>query len=94
MSNDWTNSGEDMDQTRHRSRHRHRESEARMEDEIRAFLKDETRMAREIITIRKELGRLHFKVKSYQQANKVLRVMYGVTSLILLAIITYKVFQG
>lgn len=92
MPNDVFTSEEEKQES-HSHRHHHRDSEARMEDEIRAFLKDETRMAREVITLRKELNRLHYKVKTYQQANKTMQTMYGVISLILLAIITYKVFR-
>lgn len=92
MPNDVFASEEEKHQS-HSHRHSHRDSEARLEEEVRAFLKDETRMAREIITLRKELNRLHFKVKSYQQANKTMQTMYGVITLILLAIITYKVFR-
>lgn len=92
MPNDAFTSEEERHES-HSHRHHHRDSEARMEDEIKAFLKDETRMAREIITLRKEVNRLHYKVKTYQQANKTMQTMYGVITLILLSIITYKVFR-
>lgn len=92
MPNDVFTSEEER-QHSHSHRRSHRDSEARIEDEIRAFMKDDTRMAREIITLRKEVSRLHYKVKTYQQANKTMQTMYGVISLILLSIITYKMFR-
>jgi uncharacterized membrane protein len=49
----------------HRSRHRRSEEDRRKsEEEISAIANDPEKLAREVILLKKELNRLHYKVKS------------------------------
>lgn len=78
--------------SKHRSRSTSSSNE-RMEEEIRLFLSDNTKLAREVIQLRKEISRLHFKVKNNHRASFNLQVAFSVVATVLLAIIAFTVLS-
>ena len=73
---------------------RHRNSEEKFEEEVKQFTEDPAKLAREILSLKKELNRLHYKVKSYQESNRSLQVISVVITLILLGVIVAKLYSG
>ncbi len=85
---------EKTEETRGQHTHRHRNSDERFEEEVKAFSEDNTKLAREIITLKKELSRLHYKVKTYQEKNRTFHFISNSIIIFLLALIAYKMFMG
>lgn len=91
MSNEFQH-----DQESGRRSHRqqaHLDHGEKFEAEVKAFTENPDRLAREILSLKKEMNRLHYKVKSYQQSNRRLQVISSVISLLLLVMIAYRVFS-
>jgi uncharacterized membrane protein len=66
----------------------------KMEEELKAILHDETRLAREILLMKKELNRLHYKVKHYNQQQRLMGAIVNSLVIGLLLVITYRIFLG
>jgi uncharacterized membrane protein len=75
----------------HRRRYHLYDSE-KFEAEVKAFTENPDQLAREILSLKKEMRRLHEKVKNYQQSNRRLQVISLLISLLLLIMIAYQVF--
>jgi uncharacterized protein YlxW (UPF0749 family) len=95
MTNDAfaTNSGHPESSGDRHSELHHRQAKERFEQELLDFQKDESKMAREIILLRKEVNRLHYKVKTYQQKNYNLAIITTTLLLAVLSVIAYKVMS-
>ena len=78
----------------HKSSRRHRNSDERFEEEVKQFTEDPAKLAREILSLKKELNRLHFKVKTYQESNRSLQIISSVVTLILLGVIVAKLYSS
>ena len=70
------------------------EFNSRMEEELKALVNDETKLAREILLLKKELNRLHFKVKNYHKQDKMISAIVNSVVIGLLLVITYRIFLG
>lgn len=70
------------------------EISAKMEEELKAMVTDETKLAREILLIKKELNRLHFKVKNYNKQQSTINAIVNSVVIGLLLVITYRLFLG
>ncbi len=78
----------------HKHSRRHRNSDEKFEEEVKQFTEDPAKLAREILSLKKELNRLHYKVKTYQESNRSLQIISTVITLILLGVIVAKVYSG
>lgn len=76
------------------SQRRHKDSAAKIQEEIISFQQDETKMAREIILLRKELSRLHYKVKAYQNNNRTMAIVFNTIIIALLVVIVFKLYAA
>ncbi|HMP92995.1 MAG TPA: hypothetical protein PKD90_09010 [Phnomibacter sp.] len=88
---------EDLEESpRERSRRNSRQGEfnSRMEEELKALVNDETKLAREILLLKKELNRLHFKVKNYHKQERMIAAIVNSIVIGLLLVITYRIFLG
>jgi predicted RNase H-like nuclease (RuvC/YqgF family) len=72
---------------------RHGEFSARMEEELKSLVQDETKLAREILMLKKELNRLHFKVKNYHKESRMISAIVNSIVIGLLLVITYRLFM-
>ena len=63
-----------------------------LEEEIRKVAEDDLQKAREIVMIRKELNRLHYKVKSYHNQSRIVNGIVQIVIVILLLVITYRLY--
>ncbi|WP_416438825.1 hypothetical protein [Phnomibacter sp. MR] len=81
------------DQEHKHDRH-HRNSDEKFEAEVKQFTEDPAKLAREILSLKKELNRLHYKVKTYQESNRSLQIISVVTTFILLGVIVAKLYSG
>ncbi len=95
MSRERTSNEPEWDEAeeRERSRVRKHERHAKLEQEIKAVASDELGMAREIVNLKKELNRLHYKVKHYQQQSRVVNAIVNTIFIILLVAILYKLYN-
>ena len=73
------------------SRHR-RDRKLVLEQEIIKVAKDDMLKAREIVMIRKELNRLHYKVKSYHNQARVVNAVVQLVIVALLLVIVYRIY--
>lgn len=78
----------------HKHNRRHRSKDEKLEDEVRLFTEDPSKLAREILSLKKELNRLHYKVKTYQESNRSLQIISVVITFILLGVIVAKMYSG
>lgn len=70
------------------------ELSAKMEEELKSIVTDETKLAREILLIKKELNRLHFKVKNYNKQQSTITAIVNSVVIGLLLVIAYRLFLG
>jgi hypothetical protein len=70
------------------------ELSAKMEEELKSLVNDETKLAREILLIKKELNRLHYKVKNYNKQQSTITAIVNSVVIGLLLIIAYRLFLG
>jgi ABC-type lipoprotein release transport system permease subunit len=89
-----TEQEQEQEQEKKSSRRSHRDGQEKFDQEVRLFTEDPAKLAREILSLKKELNRLHFKVKSYQESNRSFQLIFNIVIVALLAIITYRVFTG
>jgi len=78
----------------HKHSRRHRNNDEKFEEEVKQFTEDPAKLAREILSLKKELNRLHYKVKSYQESNRSLQIISAVITFILLGVIVAKLYSG
>ena len=86
---------QDWDQEEEKPRRngsRRRERKLMLEEEIRKVAEDDLQKAREIVMIRKELNRLHYKVKSYHNQSRIVNGIVQIIIVILLLVITYRLY--
>jgi hypothetical protein len=70
------------------------ELSAKMEDELTSLVNDKTKLAREILLIKKELNRLHYKVKNYNKQQSTINAIVNSVVIGLLLVIAYRLFLG
>lgn len=75
------------------SRRHHREHKEKFEEEVKAFTEDPEKLAREILSLKRELNRLHYKMKSYQESNRSLMLIFNILIMVMLMGIAYRVFS-
>jgi ABC-type lipoprotein release transport system permease subunit len=92
MANEYSTEQEQEKQSS--SRRHQREGQDRLEEEVKLFTEDPAKLAREILSLKKELNRLHFKVKNYQESNRSFQLIFNLIIVAMLAIIAYRVFAG
>lgn len=86
---------QDWDQEEEKPRRngsRRRDRKLMLEEEIRKVAEDDLQKAREIVMIRKELNRLHYKVKSYHNQSRIVNGIVQIVIVILLLVITYRLY--
>ncbi|TAD85980.1 MAG: hypothetical protein EAY75_09845 [Bacteroidetes bacterium] len=66
----------------------------KMEEELKSLVKDEVKLAREILLIKKELNRLHYKVKDYNKQQSTINAIVNSVVIGLLLVIAYRLFLG
>ncbi|CAN5732033.1 hypothetical protein BH10BAC3_BH10BAC3_41960 [soil metagenome] len=87
---DWDREDEKSNQSRS-SRHR-RDRKQALEEDIIKVAKDDMLKAREIVMIRKELNRLHYKVKSYHNQTRITNAIVQLVIIALLLVIVYRLY--
>jgi ABC-type lipoprotein release transport system permease subunit len=83
-----------LEEEKKSSRRSHRDGQEKFDNEVRLFTEDPSKLAREILSLKKELNRLHFKVKSYQESNRSFQLIFNIIIVSLLVIIAYQLFAG
>ena len=83
---------EDEKPTKDRSSRHRRDRKLVLEQEIIKVAKDDMLKAREIVMIRKELNRLHYKVKSYHNQTRVVNALVQLVIVALLLVIVYRIY--
>lgn len=81
-----------IDPSRSRSSKHSERSQIKTEEELKTFLEDPTKLPKEIMLLKKELSRLHYKIKFYHQQERLGQLVIGSITLILLLIIAFRVF--
>ncbi|MES2646313.1 MAG: hypothetical protein V4717_05520 [Bacteroidota bacterium] len=84
---------EDEKQSGSRSTRQRRDRKMMLEQEIVKVSQDEMLRAREIVMIRKELNRLHFKVKNYHNQTRLVNAIIQIVIVILLLVIIYRLYE-
>ena len=77
---------------RRRSNH-HRDRKQNLEEQILNVAKDDHLKAREIVMIRRELMRLHYKVKNYHNQARMANGIMQLVIIALLLVILYRVYM-
>ena len=85
---------EDEKNELNRKHSRSGEISSKMEEELKALINDDAKLAREILLLKKELNRLHFKVKSYNKQQSTISAIVNSIVIGLLLVITYRLFLG
>jgi hypothetical protein len=76
---------------RHRSS-RHRERKQSLEEQVLNVAKDDIQKARELVMIRKELLRLHYKVKNYHNQTRLANGIIQLVIVALLLVVLYRLY--
>ncbi len=84
---------EDEKQNGSRSSRQRRDKKMMLEQEIVKVSQDEMLRAREIVMIRKELNRLHYKVKTYHNQTRLVNGIVQLVIVILLLVIIYRLYE-
>lgn len=92
MNYDETQEPDERDEESGRSKSRRRDRKLMLEQEIKKLAEDEYEKARELLMIKKELNRLHYKVKNYHNQTRIVNAVIQVVIVILLLVITYKLY--
>jgi hypothetical protein len=66
----------------------------RMEEEIARIAKDESLKARELVLMKKEISRLHYKVKAYHSQNRILNIVFNIITISLLLVIAFRLYDS
>lgn len=85
---------EEQEKEQQPSRKHHRETQEKFDNEVRLFTEDPSKLAREILTLKKELNRLHYKVKNYQESNRSFQLIFNIIIVTMLSVITYRLFTA
>lgn len=85
---DW-----DQEKSTKRTSSRSRERKLMLEEEVRRVAEDDMHRAREIVMLRRELARLHYKVKTYHNQSRIVNTVVQGLIVVLLAIILYKLYN-
>lgn len=88
------NLDQDQDEQPRRSDYRRKERKIMLEQEVKKVYEDEMYKAREIVMIRKELNRLHYKVKTYHNQTRLVNAIVQLVMVALLLVIAYKLFTA
>ena len=90
-------SGNDMDweeaEEKEKAKQRRNERQAKLEQDVKKIAEDDEAMAREIILLKKELSRLHYKVKHYHNQSRVVNAIVNSVVVLLLIAILYKLYS-
>ena len=90
-------SGNDMDwdeaDEKEKSKQRRNERHARLEQDVKKIAVDDEAMAREILLLKKELSRLHYKVKHYHNQGRVINAIVNSVVILLLIAVLYKLYS-
>jgi hypothetical protein len=78
---------------RRKSRRSSADRSARMEEEVIKIANDDKALAREILLLKKEIGRLHYKVKNYNSQNRVINFVIAAVIIALLVVIAYRLYD-
>lgn len=91
-------SGNDLDwdeaEEKEKSKSRRSDRNARTEQDIKAMASDDAVMAREVMQLKKELSRLHYKVKHYHNQTRVVNAIVNSVVVALLLAILYKLYAA
>jgi len=71
---------------------RRRDRKMMLEQEILKVSQDDVHRAREIVMIRKELNRLHYKVKTYHNQTRMVNAIIQLVIIALLLVIVYRLY--
>ena len=64
----------------------------RIEEDAKKLAEDNAMLAREVLLLKKEMNRLHYKVKSYNNQNRVVNAIINTVVIALLLVITYRLY--
>ena len=78
--------------TKSRSSRRRRDRKLMLEEEISKVAQNDMLKAREIVMIRKELNRLHYKVKSYHNQTRIVNAIVHLVIVLLLLVVIYRLY--
>ena len=76
-----------------RRRSQHRERKQSLEEQISSVAKDDNLKARELVMIRKELLRLHYKVKNYHNQARISNGIIQLVIIALLLVVLYRIYM-
>ncbi|HSC55191.1 MAG TPA: hypothetical protein VLC98_16280 [Phnomibacter sp.] len=71
-----------------------RDSQEKFEQEVHLFTEDPAKLGREILSLKKELNRLHYKVKTYQESNRTFQLIFNIVIVVMLSVIIYQLFAA
>jgi hypothetical protein len=71
---------------------RHREKKQALEEQVNKVAQNEVEKAREIVLIRKDLLRLHFKVKNFHNQARVTNGILQTIIVLLLIAVLYRLY--
>jgi hypothetical protein len=84
---------EDSKHSGSRTSRQKRDRKMMLEQEILKVSQDDMMRAREIVMIRKELNRLHYKVKTYHNQTRLVNGIIQIVIVILLLVIIYRLYE-
>jgi len=83
----------DESEDREKAKQRRNERQAKLEQEVKSLAGDDEAMAREILLLKKELSRLHYKVKHYHNQSRVINAIVNSVVILLLIAVLYKLYS-
>jgi hypothetical protein len=90
-------SGNDLEwdeaEEKEKAKQRRSDRQARLEEDVKKIAQDDEAMAREIVLLKKELSRLHYKVKHYHNQSRVVNAIVNSVVVLLLIAILYKLYS-
>ena len=95
MSKERSGQEQEWDETEEREQAKQRRSErhARHEDDLKKMTQDEGAMARAVLLLKKEMSRLHYKVKHYHNQSRVVNAIVNSVLILLLLAVLYKLYN-
>jgi hypothetical protein len=92
MSNETPDLEWDQEEKPERHRSRSRERKQSLEEQVLNVAKDDIQKARELVMIRKELLRLHYKVKNYHNQARLANGIIQLVIVALLLVVLYRLY--
>ena len=90
MKDDTTHDDESSSSRKRRSRNS--EQSAKFEEDVKALAGDDAMIARELLLLKKEMSRLHYKVKTYHNQTRIVNGIINTVIIGLLLVIVYQLF--